>query len=125
MKALFYILICLAASRAFATDGNNLLAVCSAVEIPSPSAINAQDISYCYGFIAGALETNYDWQSMVSHDGNHSYDAGKLCVPGRTVTSIQSARIVLKYLRDHPENLHYSGSVIVHNAFHGAFSCQP
>lgn len=46
-----------------------------------------------------------------------------LCVPTE-VRSSQYARIVLKYLQDHPEALHQDGNYLAYLAINSAFPCK-
>jgi hypothetical protein len=44
------------------------------------------------------------------------------CIPIGVSTG-QGARVVIKYLRDHPEQLHEDGPILTFNALIAAFPC--
>jgi len=46
-----------------------------------------------------------------------------ICIPDGKVPVAQLARIVVKWLRDHPERLHEPKSVLALEALSGAFPC--
>jgi hypothetical protein len=64
---------------------------------------------FCTGFINGA------WEIIT---GN-----GLACSP-KGSTLFQIKRIVIKYLKDHPERLHYIGAVLIHHALAHTFPCK-
>jgi hypothetical protein len=45
------------------------------------------------------------------------------CIPNE-VNQVQMARILVKWLRDHPERLHETDAFLTVDAFHNAFPCQ-
>jgi hypothetical protein len=50
-------------------------------------------------------------------------DAEMTCIPSE-VNQAQLARILVKWLRDHPERLHEQDFLLTFNALHEAFPCQ-
>jgi hypothetical protein len=94
-------------------DGNELLEDCTAVSRGNPSGNFGPE--WCYGFIMGSHETRQ--LSVIAP----SLVTG--CVP-EEVTVGQEISIVVKYLREHPEKLHYPGSVLVNIALNEAFPCK-
>jgi hypothetical protein len=46
-----------------------------------------------------------------------------LFCPAENVTNIQVARTLVKYLEEHPENLHYDAEGLTITAYHKAFPC--
>jgi Rap1a immunity proteins len=92
-------------------DGNRLLEQCTEVE-SHPSSFYS---GMCIGFVSGT-QSGY----LVAHawsDGKTS-----ICMP-KEVTNGQSVKIVVKYLKDHPEELHLAAESLVLRAFNGAFPC--
>jgi hypothetical protein len=51
-------------------------------------------------------------------------NAGKLCIPHQMVTVRQLLDIVVKYLREHPEERNISASLLVVLALHDSFPCK-
>jgi hypothetical protein len=46
------------------------------------------------------------------------------CTPESGITNDQAARVVVKYLREHPERLHEKESLLAMAAFAEAFPCK-
>ena len=64
-------------------------------------------------------------QGMLHMNQFYEYQlkgAALFCQPDGTTTG-QAARIVVKYLRDHPEELHKHDSVLAFTALKAAFPC--
>ena len=45
------------------------------------------------------------------------------CLPG-AISNQQATRIVLRYLKDHPESLHLNVSILAIRAFNEAYPCK-
>lgn len=90
-----------------AMSGNKLLSVCES------SA--AWDRSACTAYVAGVVDL---LEQLAFRDGVKCWAA----IP-QQVTIDQMADIVLKYLREHPENRHYAGASNVGLAIEGTFPC--
>lgn len=94
------------------TRGNWLLGSCQltvkSMDDPSLSenTLEAYRDGFCRGLIDG-----------VSHA------SPKVC-PNEEVTHGQETRVVLKYLQDHPEELHLVNAVLVDKALSKAFPCK-
>jgi len=67
------------------------------------------------GYILGA-EDAYDLAVVLHHQ------APDYCFP-KGVTNGQTAKIVIKYLNDHPQDLQYSAGSLIVAAFTDAFPC--
>lgn len=128
---------------AFPSDGNDLLNYCGEVvnylDSPAPQADDEKELKFgwCVGYlqatddrienwrIAGAIQVmtyQKDGKPAPSHmwaDENFA----NTCIPG-TAPMAQLARIVVKWLREHPERLHESKSVLVMDALRDAFPCE-
>ena len=50
-------------------------------------------------------------------------DIRALFCPAENVSNIQMARVLVKYLEEHPENLQYDAEGLVITAYHKAFPC--
>ena len=76
---------------------------------------NSANQAYCTGFVIGALATS------ISFTDTHKLKR-QFCVP-RGVTETQLTKIVAKYIREHPEKLHFTASSIVLSAVSMSFPC--
>jgi hypothetical protein len=95
-------------------DGNELLDSCTDAlrhvdnGYRSTSAKEAHNYMWCVGYMRGWVD---------------GYQEGAtLCVPQK-ITALQLVRIVVKYLRDHPQRLHYNRGVLILSAVQEAFPC--
>lgn len=91
--------------------GNNVLEICS---FESSGSNDGSDPTYCMGYIAGVVDAI---RGVPLPD-----DMPTHCLPPN-VTLGQLRQVVVKYLEDHPEKLHYSGDAIILAALAEAFPC--
>jgi hypothetical protein len=89
-------------SAARAHDGNYLWANCDSRE-------DAKQL-YCLAYITGVSDA--------------VRIAGSFCPPDNA-TYGQSKDVVIKYLRDHPEERHYAAAFLVGYALGSVFPCKP
>jgi hypothetical protein len=87
-------------SYAVLKSGNDLVADCQ-LKIPVAEG-------YCYGYVHGA----HDALGMIT----------EFCSPDDVVGK-QLVDIVMKYLKENPENLHYNAASLVTSALIRAFPC--
>jgi len=97
-----------------------------AADMPVPSFKNGNQLNEicgnpegnvpCTAYIAGAIDAI---NGMAVSAGGHP-----LCTPD-TVTTIQAADVVRKWLKDHPEKRHYVAFSAVLSAISDAFPCPP
>ncbi len=120
-KYLLLLFLCMVGSNAYSIDGNMLLRNCQIVEKAEQSDADAFFLQWCFGYIQGVIDNDDTWYGLMSYDKNHTHDKGKYCLPEEPMPYTQLARIVVKYLKEHPENLHWNGSALVHNALIKAF----
>jgi hypothetical protein len=108
-------------------DGNSLLQFCSAYiqaadngTIPSGGAIGA---TFCVGFLTGIQ----DYDEMLSQlETDRNGGKGLIqhaCVPENATTD-EVVRVVVKWLRDNPDELHYPASVLAIGALRKAYPCK-
>lgn len=131
-------------------DGNDMLEFCShvvdALDNPA-SQVGSSSIEYahntfkqgwCFGHLQTIREMIVYWQIQVTKtvailSGDHNPSAEVLtqtieatpsmtCIPNE-VSMAQMARILVKWLHDHPERLHERISILTLDAFHDAFAC--
>ena len=122
----FVVLLCLfgIAGSAHGSDsgGTELLQNCTAAVrfLDSQKLDNfeqAHDASFCLGLIQGVVNTNQLYQVVAKDDS-------LFCVPPTGINNEQGARIVVKYLRDNPSQLHRRDSFLVVAAMRDAFPCK-
>ena len=133
----------------FPTDGNGLLEYCGPMvaSFDSPGTLPQTGESHGIqmmkqGWCAGHLQTMREmtafWQvqvtktiAVLSGVQNPSLEQLKemmskssqmTCIPNE-VNQAQLARILVKWLREHPERLHELGSTLTSSAFHDVFPC--
>jgi hypothetical protein len=85
-------------------DGNSLYEDCRSSDIPAQTG--------CLGFVVGVADTA------------SALEFKYLCIPNG-VTARQLEDIVTPFLRDHPEDRHWSASGLVLSALAKAFPCKP
>lgn len=100
-----------------ANDGNELLASCGAnvAAMDNPDGVlDFYKIGHCQGLIGGMMDVL---------DRNNSQPLLRSCPPGNASMG-QTTRIVVRYLQNHPEQLHLSDTRLVLMAIQDAFPCQ-
>ena len=100
-------------------DGNKLLSDCGPLiaflDGESVDENKSHGIGFCLGLMQGMLHMNQFYEYQLK-------GAALFCAPN-SMTNGQAARIVVKYLRDHPEELHQPDSVLTFTALRAAFPC--
>ena len=103
------ILLCLTASIARADmTGNDLKEYCQFYPRHTEST------ALCMGYIGGSLD--------MTRGLNKMFNNALLCEPSG-VTGDQLIAMVIKYLSDHPEQLHFSAASLILNMYTNAFPC--
>jgi len=106
--------------RQRADDGNGFLEKGSAaVRADDGEQVSQHDMigaGYCLGYLLGFA----DAESLSSAlEGNKPL----LCLPKQGLRNLQAARMVTKWLKDHPSELHKNGRISVVVALKEAFPC--
>lgn len=120
-----------------AHDGNQMLKACKAyLNMMSLSDRPANDPgfrdvdylelmngTYCKGYLMGIVEEQFVW-AAADPPAPTGADPGvrHFCLPD-ALTPEQEVRVIVKWLEDHPEQLHEGALVVVHRALGEAFSC--
>jgi hypothetical protein len=113
-------------NQALADDGSNLLAQCNvAVDIMDgkkltadvQGSVDAGNSMYCFGLLQGVIRLNKLYEVSLRKNA-------LFCTPNSIITNGQAARIVVKYLKEHPEMLHEPDFAVTINAFINAFPCK-
>ena len=116
MRSFTILLVLLAVSTAHAsTRADELLWKCNGTGDDETDAMLGKlaCASYLSGFLDAYTITTYGQKS------NHL-----ICLPDRGISNDQTIRIVVKFLEDHPEDLHESARSMVFVALQAAFPCR-
>lgn len=99
-------------------DGNELLAQCNAaVDRDTSNAEKILSGGFCVGFVQGITQMNQYYEM-------HSRKDAVFCTPQGGITNEKAERIVLKYLNEHPEELHEHKIILAIKAFVKALPCK-
>jgi len=95
-------------------DGNQLLTNCrSAVDQIDKRGGDRFEAGVCLGYVSGTFQT------LINND-----EKGRnLCTPPEGITGWQLVRVVELYLRNNPELLHLTDSVLIERALRKAYPC--
>ena len=112
-----------------AASGTNFLELCSSVEI-SPDKMNVADLANmhrCQGFMEGLRDGIGVAAAVIQHSNPSLNLKGSIsdlgiCFPDEA-SLLQVIRVVLKYIREHPEQAHLPSAVLVFSADLQAFPC--
>lgn len=97
--------------------GMELLEECQAAERGTPSVQSA----HCLGYLNGIADGLDAWESFNKyHNGNLPPPA---CIP-RSATMGELARVVVKFLNDHPNKLHESYRFLAILALADGYPCK-
>lgn len=112
----------LRAAVAAPVDGAEFLPDCQNILEKSESReYDSFSTGYCLGVIQGTWDALFVASARVAAIGQESLL--KMCPPEENISGDQAVRIVVKYLEDHPEELHIPLTYLVHRAFVAAFPC--
>lgn len=109
--------------------GNDLLRSCQTALRVSDRPTDSRDVGMivregvqmgsCTGFMQGITNANLFYQDHLKGRGLY------FCLPEKGISNGQAARIVVKWLQEHPEELHNDAIVLAMVAFSSAFPCRP
>lgn len=124
------ILSAFAQSQDVSSSGNRYLDICSSIEKPvdSATAMDVLNSGTCQGFMLGLEDgVGFSLSALKTTDKSLSYLKGSLedlgvCFPNGAELG-QRIRVVLKYVRAHPEQAHLPSVELVVLALHDAFPC--
>jgi hypothetical protein len=109
------------------TTGNDVLERCqTALHLYDNNTATGgehMDAGWCSGWVGGTLELSMlhnEWTGFVKEKPTILH----FCVPGSGVPVIQGIRVVVKYLKEHPEQLHQDGMGLTVAALKDAFPCK-
>jgi hypothetical protein len=120
MKVILIVLMLLIPAWCHA-DGNELLKRCgllvSYMDGESPDVTLSGEMMFCAGFMQGITNMNLLYQHILKSDA-------QFCLPEWGISNSHAARIVVKHLRDYPEELHRNEFVLAIWALNVAFPCK-
>jgi hypothetical protein len=113
----YFIALCIVVAtvgQCFAqVTGNEILKDCQVnLHNPNSTMIDAQNIAFCQGFLWAIQRVGYDLTEPY-----------RFCRPDEG-TLKQGSLVLLKYLNDHPEQLHEDAVLLAVRAFRAAWPCQ-
>ena len=120
--ALFLSVLCSSTLRA-QMDGNKLLSECT-VTIRhmdtgvSPDSANQIDDVHCLGFIEGVLEGLV----VGEHENPTATKKPYVCIPDGASLG-QNVRVVVKWMKEHPKDLHRRAALLIYVALLEAYPC--
>ncbi len=98
-------------------SGNDMMEYCDGTDVGEPKQ-HVVFAGTCFGYLIGIISANETLR-----------ESGQLKKPGRVclaegVTADQLRQVFLKHMRQHPENWHLPGSVLMLNALKGTWPCK-
>jgi len=104
------------------TSGNTFKATCSVHWSPTMSASQATLSGECIGYIKGIWHS--EWMAQADAERTSRIDSRSLrfCVSDGVETD-QLLAVSLKYMDDHPEQLHFPAALLIRMALNKAFPC--
>ena len=122
MKPITLLIFALLLTPSAQADGRLLLERCSEavkmLDSSGGSALGGLKGGFCLGYIEGIVDYNVVTSVLILDKPD-----GTFFCPPQNVTVGQYARILTKFLRENPEILHESNSLVVTKAFGNAFPC--
>jgi hypothetical protein len=115
--------VCVVEARADETSGNEQLEMCTKALMIYERGAGAKNVlegmmfGECLAHIEGVRDT------MINYN-NQLPKSSQTCFPKSGGTNGQSVRIVLKYLNEHPKDLHENRTLLTINALHSAYPCK-
>jgi len=120
MKVILIVLMLLIPAWCYA-DGNELLKRCSLLveytDSESPDISLSGEMMFCAGFMQGITNMNLLYQQALKSDA-------QFCLPEWGISNSHAARLVMKHLRDYPEELHRNDFVLAIWALRVAYPCK-
>ena len=105
-------------------DGKKLLKQCETIvaykegkDISKLTMADTEEAMYCLGYIQGTIDTNNFYQTSIG-------DNAMFCMPDNKLKDLDAAKLVIKYLGEHPGSLHEKESFLVQSAFSDKFPCK-
>ena len=112
-------LLALCFSAGAMADGNKLLLECQdgINNMSGGAAKNPVGVGHCVGVLQATMDT-----LDILHEAGGTPKF--VCVPEGGIPMVQSMRVVVQSLEEHPQSLHLNESVLVVAALKNAFPCR-
>ena len=124
---LFVALFATVISAEAETTGNDVLKNCqTAVRFADNNGAptgELYDSGWCFGWVSAALELTKaynEWSDFTKQKPTLL----QFCLPDSGIPVIQAVRVVVKYLKEHPEQLHEDGMGLTVAALIDSFPCR-
>jgi len=106
-------------------DGNELLKQCTSAIFSIESEVYKKEgdefnTAFCLGIVRGVKDT----LGTLSSVEGVLLPVYRVCFPKKGISVGQAVRIVVKYLNEHPEDLHAYEAILVMKAFYQAYPCK-
>lgn len=112
----------LAAARSHAQDtGIDLQRDCQSVLTQNRTSEEAISAAHCLGYISGAAFSITMWE-RTNKDKHLGVESVPACLP-ENGTNEEYVEVVLHYLNENPNKLHFSYGLLVFLAFRDAYPC--
>jgi len=109
--------------RQFPWDsGNAFLTLCGDESPKEPYAVQGECLGYVVG-VQDGVAIEYDIESRAFHAQGMEPLAETYCSPDE-VTQGQMMRILIKFIKDHPETAHFPTKLLAVQSFRDAFPCK-
>ena len=86
---------------------------------PLPTPTQQTKAALCQGYVVGFKDAIYVRQIYDEKNGIRP----DICLPKNNINNAQATKIVIKYIKDHPESQSLPQAGLVFNAFYYAFPC--
>ncbi|MGA2371665.1 MAG: Rap1a/Tai family immunity protein [Candidatus Korobacteraceae bacterium] len=108
-------------------DGETLQQFCTNVNKVQAKVQTSQaefgEGSFCVGYIRGVVDAMSTWKQLDAEQKSHTGQPEHPCIPDESSPE-QIAKIVIKYLEDNPDKLHWQANVLIFASMRKAFPCK-
>lgn len=108
--------ICEAQTSFAYMNGNRLLEQCEAG--------TQQEKLFCSGYVAGVMDGQITLFNSLNAATKAQGNSTGYCLPKGGIEVGQGVRVMIKWLKDHPEKLHVAGDILIGMALEDAFPCK-
>jgi hypothetical protein len=116
--------ICCSLPALAQATGNDLLRECELATKPEPK-MTTEDFAqslHCLGYVSGVVDTFSLWR--VASGDKHIQSPNLPCFPNGHLENLQMVRVVLKFMQDNPDKLHWGAPELILTALRNAFPCK-
>jgi len=109
--------------RLFALTSEELVSMCRAAKVDKTTGVEKYDLQGCNGYVLGAFDMMMNVQGRIDKKTSKLINPQFICMPDGGVDTHELVLVFLKYMDDHPAQLHFPASITVNNAVNAAFHC--